>query len=111
MQDLKGKVAVITGGASGIGLATARSLAREGVRLVLADIEVSSLELIETYVANGFGVGVAVVGPRPKLGPGVRVVSLPGFAPVVLGALWRGKSSALLQAFLDEMQVRAKRLA
>ena len=44
MQDLKGKVAVITGGASGIGLATARSLAREGVRLVLADIEVGSLE-------------------------------------------------------------------
>lgn len=39
MQDLKGKVAVITGGASGIGFATARALAREGVKLVLADIE------------------------------------------------------------------------
>lgn len=74
-------------------------------------IEVSSLELIETYVANGFGIGLAVVGPRPRLGPGVRVVPLPGFPPVVLGALWRGKSSALIQGFLDEMQVRAKRLA
>jgi NAD(P)-dependent dehydrogenase (short-subunit alcohol dehydrogenase family) len=39
MEDLSGKVAVITGGASGIGLATARLLAAEGVRLVLADIE------------------------------------------------------------------------
>ena len=39
MDDLHGKVAVITGGASGIGLATARLLADEGVRLVLADIE------------------------------------------------------------------------
>lgn len=29
MQDLAGRVAVITGGASGIGLATARALARE----------------------------------------------------------------------------------
>lgn len=43
MQDLEGKVAVITGGASGIGLATARVLARSGVKLVLADIEESAL--------------------------------------------------------------------
>ena len=39
MEDLRGKVAVITGGASGIGLATARALAAEGARVVLADIE------------------------------------------------------------------------
>lgn len=37
MQELKGRVAVITGGASGIGLAVARRLAREQMRLVLAD--------------------------------------------------------------------------
>jgi NAD(P)-dependent dehydrogenase (short-subunit alcohol dehydrogenase family) len=39
MEDLTGKVAVITGGASGIGLATARLLAAEGAHLVLADVE------------------------------------------------------------------------
>ena len=39
MQELRGKVAVITGGASGIGRAVAERLATEGVRLVLADIE------------------------------------------------------------------------
>lgn len=44
MEDLAGKVAVITGGASGIGLATARALAKEGVRLVLGDIEPGPLE-------------------------------------------------------------------
>lgn len=38
-MDLSGKVAVITGGASGIGLATAKQLARRGANLVLADIE------------------------------------------------------------------------
>jgi len=27
-----------------------------------------------------------------------------------MGALWRGKTSSLLQAFLDELQLRAKRL-
>ena len=39
MADLEGKIAVITGGASGIGLACARRLATEGVALVLADVE------------------------------------------------------------------------
>jgi NAD(P)-dependent dehydrogenase (short-subunit alcohol dehydrogenase family) len=44
MQELRGKVAVITGGASGIGLATAEALANEGTKLVLADIEAQALE-------------------------------------------------------------------
>ena len=44
MEELAGKVAVITGGASGIGLATARRLARDGARLVLADVERPALE-------------------------------------------------------------------
>ena len=39
MEDLEGRVAVITGGASGIGLAMAQRFAAEGMRLVLADIE------------------------------------------------------------------------
>lgn len=43
-MDLDGKVAVITGGASGIGLATARALAARGCRLVLADVEEPALD-------------------------------------------------------------------
>jgi len=39
MKQFKDKVAVITGGASGIGLALARRAAAEGMQLVLADIE------------------------------------------------------------------------
>ena len=44
MEDLVDKVAVITGGASGIGLATAKRLAASGARLVLADIERGALD-------------------------------------------------------------------
>jgi NAD(P)-dependent dehydrogenase (short-subunit alcohol dehydrogenase family) len=44
MQDLNGKAAVITGGASGIGLALARRLAREGVALMLADLDARALD-------------------------------------------------------------------
>ena len=39
MDDLAGKVAVVTGGASGIGLAMATKFAAEGMKVVLADIE------------------------------------------------------------------------
>ncbi|MGZ3259150.1 MAG: SDR family NAD(P)-dependent oxidoreductase, partial [Croceibacterium sp.] len=37
MQDLTGKVAFITGGASGIGLGMARALLEEGMKVSLAD--------------------------------------------------------------------------
>jgi len=73
-------------------------------------IEVSSADLIATYVANGLGIGVSVRVPKAELSPNVRMVPLPDFEPVVIGALWRGKTSALLQAFLDELRLRAKRL-
>jgi NAD(P)-dependent dehydrogenase (short-subunit alcohol dehydrogenase family) len=44
MQELKGKVAVITGAASGIGRAMARALGAEGMNVMLADIEAGALE-------------------------------------------------------------------
>jgi NAD(P)-dependent dehydrogenase (short-subunit alcohol dehydrogenase family) len=59
MDDLRGKVAVITGGASGIGLATARRLAREGMRLVLADIERPALD---TALEEVRGLGADALG-------------------------------------------------
>lgn len=41
--DLKGKVAFITGGASGLGLSMARSFGREGMKVMLADIDEAAL--------------------------------------------------------------------
>jgi NAD(P)-dependent dehydrogenase (short-subunit alcohol dehydrogenase family) len=42
LTNLDGKVAVITGAGSGIGLATARRLAADGARVVCADVDVAS---------------------------------------------------------------------
>ena len=43
IADLDGKVAVVTGGASGIGLGIARRLAAAGAQLVIGDVEVAAL--------------------------------------------------------------------
>jgi len=44
MQDFQGRVAVVTGGASGIGKALARAFVGEGMKVVIADVEESALE-------------------------------------------------------------------
>jgi NAD(P)-dependent dehydrogenase (short-subunit alcohol dehydrogenase family) len=43
MQDVSGKVAFVTGAASGIGLGIAKALARAGARVMLCDIEEAAL--------------------------------------------------------------------
>jgi len=43
MERLSGRVAVVTGGASGIGRALAETFGREGMKVVLADIEAEAL--------------------------------------------------------------------
>lgn len=54
MKDLNGKVAVITGGASGIGLAVAKACADEGMKLVLADIAERDLARVSAeFESNG----------------------------------------------------------
>jgi NAD(P)-dependent dehydrogenase (short-subunit alcohol dehydrogenase family) len=45
MQQIEGKAAFVTGGASGIGLALGRALAEAGMRVMLADIEADALAL------------------------------------------------------------------
>jgi meso-butanediol dehydrogenase/(S,S)-butanediol dehydrogenase/diacetyl reductase len=46
MPDLSGKVAVITGGASGMGAATARVMVRDGCKVVLGDLNTDALAAI-----------------------------------------------------------------
>ena len=56
MQELEGKVAFVTGAASGIGFAVARAFGRANMRVMLADIEVPAFQ---SAVANLKSDGVA----------------------------------------------------
>lgn len=44
MTDIANRTAFITGGANGIGLGIARSLAREGAKLALVDLDAQALD-------------------------------------------------------------------
>lgn len=62
MKQLAGRVAVITGAASGIGRATARHLARERCRLALSDLNVEGLALLQNELQQqGTDVMIAIV--------------------------------------------------
>lgn len=74
-------------------------------------IEASSVDLVETYVASGLGIGMSVRVPQRPLSPKVRILELPGFPPAIIGAMWRGRQTPLLEAFIAVMQARARQLA
>lgn len=70
-------------------------------------IEVSSVEMVQTYVAHGYGIGVMVYLPELKLHPEVRVLPLPEFDRVTFGALWQGRRSPLMEGMIAALKIAA----
>jgi len=55
MIDLSNKVALITGGAQGIGRAIAETLAQQGANVVVADLQLEKAEVLATEIASKTG--------------------------------------------------------
>lgn len=70
-------------------------------------IEVSTVALVETYVAKGYGIGVTVGIPTRKYHPGVRVLPLEDFPKTSFGVLWQGVRTPLLERFLEVVRLAA----
>jgi NAD(P)-dependent dehydrogenase (short-subunit alcohol dehydrogenase family) len=59
---LEGKVALVTGGGSGIGRATAVAMAREGARVAVSDLSKEGIEATVALINAGGGQGIAIAG-------------------------------------------------
>jgi len=67
MKDFEGKVAVVTGGASGMGLGMATRFAEQGMKVVLADVEETALEAAVTRLRQAEHDVLGVVTDVSKL--------------------------------------------
>lgn len=73
-------------------------------------VEVSGLDLVAVYAASGLGFGLSVAIPQYDYPPQIRVIPLPKFPPIVIGALWRGKTTPAIQVCLEQIQSLASGL-
>jgi NAD(P)-dependent dehydrogenase (short-subunit alcohol dehydrogenase family) len=60
MRGLQGKVAVIAGGGTGIGAATAQRLAEEGVAVAIGDINIDAAQAVAARIVAAGGKAIAV---------------------------------------------------
>ena len=73
MRDLNGKVAVVTGGASGLGRAMATHFAREGMHVAIADVDQASLDVVAGELR---ALGVRAIGVRTDVSRAAEVDAL-----------------------------------
>ena len=88
-MQIEGKVFIVTGGASGLGEGTARMLAADGAKVVVADMQADKGEAVAREIGGVFvrcdvsqeADGQAVVAAAVKLGKLVGLVNCAGVAP------------------------------
>ena len=88
-MDIANKVFIVTGGASGLGEGTARMLAREGGKVVIADLNVEKGEALAAELGGAFvkadvsqeADAQAIVAKALSLGKLMGLVNCAGIAP------------------------------
>jgi NAD(P)-dependent dehydrogenase (short-subunit alcohol dehydrogenase family) len=80
MEELHGRVAVVTGAASGIGLALCERFAAEGMRLVMADVDPARLEESVGELKEASGADVIAVPADAASWDSVEALALRAFA-------------------------------
>src|SRR5512141_2792852 len=88
-MDIKGKVFIVTGGASGLGEGTARMLAANGGKVVIADMQADKGEAVTKEIGGAFvkcdvtneDDGKAVVATAASLGKLMGLVNCAVIAP------------------------------
>ncbi len=75
MQGLKGKVAIVTGGGSGLGEAIAKRLAAYAVKVVVSDINLKGAERVAQEITAANGTASAVHHDTAKPADNERVVA------------------------------------
>lgn len=73
-------------------------------------MELNSIDLIETYVTNGFGIGITLDLPGKRKNAGITRLPLKDFPAVTIGCLWRNKLSPVGQALLKLLRDHATSL-
>jgi len=106
MEELAGKTAVITGAASGIGLAMAHRFGAEGMKLMLADIEAEPLAAAATeLVQKGYDVATHVFDVRDlEQVKGLEAASRERFGKVHVLCNNAGVGSGGAVAGLDDLE-------
>jgi NAD(P)-dependent dehydrogenase (short-subunit alcohol dehydrogenase family) len=88
-MEIKGKVFIVTGGASGLGEGTARRLAAQGGKVVIADVQVEKGEAVAKEIGGAFvkcdvsseADGQAVVAKAVSMGKLMGLVNCAGIGP------------------------------
>ena len=98
-MDIAGKVFIVTGGASGLGEGTARMLAENGAKVVIADMQIEKGEAVAKEIGGAFvkcdvsqeADGQAVVAKAVSLG---KLMGLVNCAGIATGEKTVGKNGA-----------------
>jgi len=75
MGRVDGQVAIVTGGANGIGRACAQRFVEEGARVVIGDVDAAALEVTARALGDAGGQVVPVVGDVTEEGPAAALIA------------------------------------